>query len=480
MVHAATYYAHGLRPFTDFPCSMPPFFMAGIRFATLVLGLKWASFAVLSAAFAALTFVWMYLLLMSNGIAQCWALAIASVVELSTMFLAPFWWFNNTTSVAVVLLFLSVLACASARASIGKWASLVLSLAMVLTAKPNAAPAVLMIMALFLIRGDHRRVKVLGCCLAATVLAVTICYAAQMPPIAIVRSYLEIGKLRGSPLAMLPIREMSTPERYFQVLLIAVTLLWLIKVLVSSARAKRQPWAVYAICAVAFLTSLEMSLTNSEIKPTDLCVALVAIAVLELDQAGNNGKRLGLTVLLSIFLVMSLYFGCLHLRINAIGERVFYEPLPTQTIRSGFFDGLEAAPRLQRIMLQTQEALSLYPSNTVFFGPRMEFEYAVFGEKPLAGMPLLWDTGNFYSRDRIPEFLNAFRENDPDILILFKHHSYGMDAVALYLLTTPTYERVESFSEITVFVRHREVPLSDVDPMALMKRCSAIPGCVKR
>ncbi len=471
VVHAASYYAHGMRPFADFPCSMPPLFMAGIRFATLVFGLKWASFALLSAGFAVVTCFWLYLLLISSGIARHWAMAIAFLVELSTMFLAPYWWYNNTTSIAVILLFFSVLACLAGRVAIWQWGSLILSLAMVLTAKPNAAPAVLMVVALLAVKEERRWVKVLGCSLAAVVLAAAICYAAQMPPLDIVRSYIEVARLRGSPLAMLPIKAMKPPERYFQVLLIVVTLLMLLKAIVASVRARRLSWATHWACAVLFLVALEMVLTNSEIKPTDLCVALVAIAVLELAPARDHGRRLGLKTLMSVFLVASLYFGMTHLRILAIGERMFYEPLPTQTIRGGFFDGLEAAGRLQLVLLQSQDALSRYPSATAFFGPRMDFEYAVFNRKPQPGAPLLWDPGILYARDRIPELFRAFQKSDPDIVILMKDKFYGLDALALYLTTTPTYERIDGYPDLTVFVRRRDTPPDSPDPLELMKTC---------
>jgi hypothetical protein len=474
IVHAASYYANGMRPFVDFPCSTPPFFMAGIRFATLVFGLKWASFAFLSAGFAVVTFCWSYLLLMSRGLARHWAMAIAFLVELSTMFLAPYWWYNNTTSIAVTLLFLSVLACLAERVAIWQWASLTVSLAMVLTAKPNVAPAILMVLVLLAVRRDRRWVAVLGCSVAAVLLAAAICYAAQMPPLDIVRSYMEVAKLRGSPIAMLPIKTMKAAERYCQVILIVSTLLMLLAALVASVRAKRFSWATHMVCAILFLVALEMVLTNSEIKPTDLCVALVAIAVLELAPKRNHEWHLGLKALMSVFLVASLYFGILHLRILAIGEKMFYEPLPTQTISGGFLDGLEAAPRLQRVLLQSQDALSRYPSETVFFGPRMDFEYAVFNRKPLPGIPLVWDTGNLYARDRIPEFFEAFHKSDPDIVILLKGKYFGLDTIALYLVTTKTYVRNGDYPDITVLMRRREIPPDSPDLVELTKVCG--PG----
>jgi hypothetical protein len=110
----------------------------------------------------------------------------------------------------------------------------------------------------------------------------------------------------------------------------------------------------------------------------------------QLPEPTANGKA-ALAGLLSMFLVMAGFFSVTHLRILGVGEYKYYEPLPTRTIQSGFFAGLEAAPHLQRVLAQSAEALSRYPQQLVFFGPRMEFAYAVFNQPLMRGMPLLWD-----------------------------------------------------------------------------------------
>jgi hypothetical protein len=95
----------------------------------------------------------------------------------------------------------------------------------------------------------------------------------------------------------------------------------------------------------------------------------------------------------------------------------------------------------------------------------------------MPGIPLVWDTGNLYARDRIPEFFRAFQKSDPDIVILLKGKYYGLDTIALYLMNTPTYERIEDYSDLTVLVRRREIPPDNPDLLELLKVCG--PGqCV--
>jgi len=52
LVHAGTFYAQGLKPYIDFHCTMPPLFMACIRFAVNLFGLRWAAFTLIPATFS--------------------------------------------------------------------------------------------------------------------------------------------------------------------------------------------------------------------------------------------------------------------------------------------------------------------------------------------------------------------------------------------------------------------------------------------
>jgi len=266
---------------------------------------------------------------------------------------------------------------------------------MVLASKPNDLPACLVVVALLATTDKWQWAKTLSACAAAAAFFRLFCYAALMPPLALLHSYVEIGKLRGSPLRMAAFRETLWPEIDFQILFILLVLVCFAVVLAVCARSRPRRWPILAVCAIAALTSIEMLCTNSEIKTNDLSALLVAAAMLclrpwQLPEPTANGKA-ALAGLLSMFLVMAGFFSVTHLRILGVGEYKYYEPLPTRTIQSGFFAGLEAAPHLQRVLAQSAEALSRYPQQLVFFGPRMEFAYAVFNQPLMRGMPLLWD-----------------------------------------------------------------------------------------
>lgn len=480
IVHAATYYQHGFRPFVDFPCSMPPFFMAGIRFAALVLGMKWSSFALLSAMYAALTFLWMYWLMLAAGLPRRWALALSLAVELSTMFVEPFWWYNNTTSLAAVLLLVNVAACLRNGTASTVWISLAGALGLVLTAKPNAALALPMAAILFLGKDCGQRRKALLSGIGGVCAAWLICHAAQLPVEKLLHAYAEVGKLRGNPLAMLPIHQLASPERQFTLVLAGLVFAIAVAALISAWRRNCASRYLVAACALAVLTSVEMTATNATIKVTDLCLAVVPIVLLREGLALRKPGRFAVAGILSLFAVLPCYFGLLHIRILEIGYGRYYQSLPTEMLHGGFFNGLEASPCLVSVQQQVQDALNRYPSQRVLFGPRMEMEYAAFQREPLPGIPLLWDTGILYSRERIPELFQTLRGLDPQLIVLRKHDATGMDAIILYLRASGVYQLVDDYSEITLLVHRPNAPFANADMRFLMEECERAPGCVKR
>ena len=456
IAHVGAAYAHGLKPYVDYQCSMPPMFMAGVRIASVALGLRWSSFAGFTAIFAVLTLVWLFLILLKTGVPWHWAVVIALTVETGTMLAAPFWWFNSTSSIAVVLLTVSAVACLDSP-TILTWISLAFSLSLVLTSKPNSMLASLSVFVLFLPLSNQRWKAALLAVGSGAAVAAAICLFGEMPPNGVMASYAELAKIRANPLKMAAFQSYDRWSLAFAVLLAALSLLTL-ALIVAGSRIRRQIWPLLIICALATLSSLEMVCTNNEMKTSDLMPMLVASAlILHSSQFRTGVLSWGARLLranLSLFLVASLFFGFHHGRLSAIGGG-YFEPFPTRTVKSGFFTGLEASPSLLRIMRETEIAVSTFPSKNVFFGPRVEFEYAVLDRRPQRNMPLLWDPGLVFSKDRLPEMLADLRSQSPDLMIFHKNDFPGIGCDTFFDWANSNYDRIDFFSDVTVFERRR-------------------------
>ena len=473
IVHAASYYAQGLRPYVDFPSPMPPLFMAALRGAVGLLGLRWSSVLATAVTYTILTSVWMFALLRRAAMPRHWALAVTVCVEMSTMVMCPFWWYNNTSVIAVVLLLCSVLACIQQNEGVLSWTSLALSLGMVMASKPNIEPACLMVLVLLATRDKAQWLKVLSAGVVATAFACAVCAMAQMPLLPMLHSYSVVAKLRGNPLSFFPFREMGWVDANFQGLFLILNVLCFAALLIVSARNNPRHWRAYTAFAIASAVAVLLACANGEYPNLELCIMLVASAFLCLRPWQNSGLPIGRKMLLASLLatsfVMAGFFAAIHLRILGIGEGMFYEPLATRKIQNGFFAGLEAGPRLQAVLAQTAEVINRYPANTIFFGPRMEFEYAVFNKPPMPGMPLLWDVGNLFPSTVFPGYLLTFQHQDPDLLIFLKNDYTRMGAVGFYIQHSPTYRRIDDYSQLTVYIRNKEVPVTYIKIPAAMQ-----------
>ena len=70
-------------------------------------------------------------------------------------------------------------------------------------------------------------------------------------------------------------------------------------------------------------------------------------------------------------------------------------------------------------------------------------------------MPLVWDAGNLFSPARIPSLLLTIQKRDPDLLIFKKGDYTGMGLAAFYITTSEAYQRINNFSELTVYSQEK-------------------------
>jgi hypothetical protein len=220
----------------------------------------------------------------------------------------------------------------------------------------------------------------------------------------------------------------------------------------------RQYWRQYACCGVTALTSLAMFNTNGELKTCDtmpLVIALAVVAFRPWSKRRIDGIGRAATVMVTVFfLVLSGYWSVTRERVRGIGEGTFFENVPAQTIQTGFLRGLHSGPRLIAVLRQIDRVLDRYPSNKVFFGPRMEFSYAVYRRDPPRGLPVWWDPGASFAVSDMPPVLRALENDDFDLMVFLKDDRTRMPLAALQRKLSG-YEQVSGFSELDVYIRRK-------------------------
>ncbi len=82
-----------------------------------------------------------------------------------------------------------------------------------------------------------------------------------------------------------------------------------------------------------------------------------------------------------------------------------------------FFRSMCFGPRFQRVLQQITAVLGQYPRAKVFFGPRMEFGYAVFNKPSPPRLPIVWDPGGMYPFGMDGEIVERFQAARFELLI---------------------------------------------------------------
>jgi hypothetical protein len=460
----------GLVPFRDVPCTVAPLFVMGSTAAMSVFGVHWWAFVAVAGAFAIVTFIWLVSQLMAGGVPAGLAVALALVAELSTMMVGGFWWYNPISSIAVVLVFASSLACLRESRGWWSWASLAGAFGILLLVKPNAWPVGACLAVLAITKQSDARVKAVTAGVAGAAGAAAFCFAYGFSPSDVLRAYGEVAATRGTPFSLIVFSEYPAIEQiYLLVIIFAMAGVWLVW-LGKSVHACRSRWRECACCGAAGLTSLWMAFTNYELKTSDLAPLLLAVAVLGLQPWGRRhftiAARRVVAVMMLGCVVASLYWSVTRYRVRGIGEGMFFQYPASIRISSGFFEGLTTGPRLVAVVEQTEDVLRRHPG-TVFFGPRMEFLYAVFNRPPGKGLPLFWHPGSAYPEAAIPAIVQAFSANRFDTLVFLRGDATRMP-VSLLREIAQSYVRVTGYDELTVFRLKADSRAGDVrkvDPL---------------
>jgi hypothetical protein len=443
----------GLVPFRDVPCTLPPLFVIGSAAAMAIFGVRWWAFVVLATAFSIATFVWLAVLLNTIGFRRSAAIGLALTLEISTVMVGGFWWYNPISSVALALIFASSLACQTEDRGWAAYVSLAVSLCLLLMSKPNAWPA--FACAAFAVCGATRKARTSAviALAAGTIAAWTLCVSYDFSPIDVIRSYMRIAGTRGTPFSLIVFTDFLPVERGLILAIVSAVTTFFIGLLLGGVAEWRPFWRQYGCCLVVGATSVLMTFTDYELKTSDLAPMVVAIAVMayrpwsrrQFEGAVWHGT---VAVVLGA-VIASTYWSATRLRVRAIGEEMFFQYPGDVRLSDGFFAGVTTGPRLARVLVETGQALRDAPG-PVFFGPRMEFLYAVFKQRPPTGLPVFWHPGSAYALSETPAIADAFVAARFGTLVFLRNDFTRMPPVLLHRIGQ-SYALVDEYQELTVF-----------------------------
>ena len=228
-------------------------------------------------------------------------------------------------------------------------------------------------------------------------------------------------------------------------------LLWLPRFTNAVREANASMTAYLLLFVLAPIVSVFAMFTNGELKDVEWALFLAAASVLLFESSERHWRLRRLYIAFLCALVASdLYMGAQRTRVAGIGRHTFFESsganVPPGT---PFFRDLKSSSRFRSVVEQIGQVLKNNPQ-PVFFGPRLEFSYAVFGLSSPRHVPVWWHPGTSFRAADEPELVAAWRADQFATLIFLKD-DFTYYSVPFLRMIKATYSRDNGFSELTVF-----------------------------
>jgi len=497
---------NGQTAYMDFPCTVPPEFSLGVKFAFQWFGVYWRSIIDMAAMFSMATFAWS-LFLMAQLFGRSWTTLLwAMAVQVFSPMLAAFWTHNPMTAVAAVLYLLSAtywLHRPDGKIALASYGAALLLLA---TMKPNVAGILIAGVSVILFASPGRRWKVIWVSLGAFAGFLALLSINHLSVIGMLAAYWSIAR-RGASLVPFLI-DLNPLEQRMALLMLTSVLLPAVLALSRGRNTLRSPgpW-IPAIALLGglcfFMTHLQQKrvgeailflpvglalflgrdslrspgpwipaiallggeygfMTNSEQKLVDmppvLCAAILLVAELRSPVLPTEGPVFQMPACWNrCFAFVCVVLGAAALaqgaardRVQSIGPVQFFEWNDSHILNDGFFKGLHCGAVFDELLKEETEALAREPSSSVWFGPRMQWGYAAFNKQSPVHEPVQWDPGVMFANSDRELYFNHFLQSRRQLLILFKNDltNYTRDEVQRIL---QQYDVDQSFPLLTLF-----------------------------
>ena len=455
----------GQHPYTDFVTTAPVGFNLGIKYAFELFGVSWNANLYFSALFAVLTMLWMYWLMRKAGFSALAALGTSFAIQCQTMLLLDFWWYNNSALVLAAVFLLSCLAYALCPESLGVQISYFAALALLSLMKPNIAGIAILGGVALLLVISTRRLRLVLLTLGAAAAAIAVLVINHVSVAALLASYREAGKARGG-LGMLGLRQMITQQGKIEACMallgiyaLAIPGLWILPRIFRKLRdGEVRSAALLLFYPLAFLVSTYGLMTNGELWPVECTPLVVAATFFCFSEKGPRvpGRRI-VTSLICAAIVGCLFTGAVRLRIYGIGPKMFFEwNNNNNLISDGFLKDMRVGAPMYDMERQISWAVHS-SSGPYFFGPRVDFNYAVQHIPSPDHFPAWWHPGVSFGVDQESSLVQVWKDHHFQTLIFLKG-DYTFYPPGLLDTIHHDYVRDDSYPRITVYHRLPAAP----------------------
>jgi hypothetical protein len=451
----------GQKPYVDFPCTLPPGFFLGAKYAFQWFGVKWQSLILMNGIFSLITYVWSLWLLVKIFPGRYLALLFAVTIQAVSLLLVSFWWYNPITSSATALFLLAATFLWHRPESKAARFSYFSTLFLVVLMKPNVVGLIVPLVTLVFMASHRHRRQIMALSALALVVFVLFLKLNDLTLPNLIKGYLAVAH-RGFSLGQF-LQGLSPVEKKLSISAWILALLpAAVSMVAGGARLlSRCPWLGLA----GIVGGCNGFLTNGELKLVDLPPIFIgsflvvaslnrnrevpAGAILEL----SSGWRRYAAFVCIVFCFSGLAEGITRQRVKGIGYETFFQyELAQNSFPDGFFEGLRSGGIFHEVNQQIAGVLGKEPNSTVVFGPRMQWAYAAFHKPSPQNEPIWWHPGVAFAAADEGLYIDRFFAAHHDLVILDKNDTtyYSPDYLQGLL---QNYDEDQSYSRITVLRR---------------------------
>ena len=420
----------GQRPYIDFPATTPPAYHLGIKYAFELFGVSWGANLFFSAIFACATFLWMYWTMTLLKMGRLASLAVAFAIECAAMLTHCFWSYNNSCLILAAVFFLSCLAYARDPEPAGVQVSYLASLTLLSLMKANIAGLMIVGGVLLVFISTRRKLRLVMLTLGAVAAALAVLALNHISVGAMLTSYLSVAKRRGSVSARLMYQAMSPFERHSSVFWVSVLSLPLLGALPKWAmQVWRRDWREMAstlLFPLSLLVVIYGILTNGDFRDLECTALLAAGGVITFGLRWNGILLRRITIaILCASIAGDLYYGAARTFVYLSGPHIFFEWQDNEhRIDSGFLKNMRVGAPLVEVEREVKQAVDANPG-PYFLGPRIDFNYAVFGLTSPRGFPPSWCPETMFPISAEPQIIQHWQQDRLQTLIFIKDELAG-------------------------------------------------------
>lgn len=449
----------GQRMYVDFITPTPPGFNLGIFYAYKFFGVSWDAGLYLAAIVTCVSFLWMYWLLVKMSLSRLAAMGVALAIETCTMLLLCFWWYNNSALLFASIFLLSCMMCVMRESWIPAEVSYFASLTLLSLMKPNIAGVTIIGGLVLLWISSHHRWRVAAWTIAAALTSLAILAVNHVSVRALLATYHAASLERGIS-STFGLDQMSREDRGLAILwafAFSIPMIFILPKIWKQMQAGEWRGVAYNLFfPLSLFISLYGIATNGEFREVEWAVLLASSGVIAFGTHLTRpfGRRIYVAMVFAA-MVGDVYQGIERVRVYGIGVHLFFEwqdDQHEQRVNSdGFLKNMRVSPSMITVEHQVKQANETN-AGPFFFGPRLDFNYAVLEIESPRGLPAWWHPGTSFARADEPGLVRLWEDHRFETLIFLKgdYTYYPPDLLAAI---DRDYVRDDQYSSITVYRR---------------------------